>query len=374
MSKEIPDLKASGSEGKIHAAVYKGPTSPKYHDRNWSQIEKLLSRGNLSFDMALSRRLESMVKEGRTEATVLDIGSGEGGLMRSFLTDPEFCVNSKSILRSHPSIKLRFVGLTDAPVPSLHLTEKPLKADISGLDAGTLLLNERVTAQNFYYSMTKKQTLEQFLHSKSVESIDVALAIETLRYLSPRVFEEVITTVMRRMQSGGEFIATSFVESIPGFRGVSNEQLDIHAIPEGVSRKSMLEENTSQFTKGAIKRAQQEGDLDTEMQAFEQAAATYKRLGVLTGEDIQSVQENLDKDYRNKHLNPREKLFLLANITLSMGFNNLRKQKLDKLIEQKLGILNGLQDARIDVMVSKKDDIPRAFRIIKALRNPGTSL
>lgn len=353
-----------GSKKRVHTSLYNGPTSYTDHNRGVGQVETLFRELGNSFDSILTTRLEAAAQAGRSSVTVVDIGSGEGGMLRNFLTDPQVGEKSRSFLNQYPDFKLRMIGLTDSPDEAHHLTEKPLGEDESKLDDEARSINTRIDATNYYYSLTRLQTLDRFFQAQNIEFMDLALATASLRYLSPAVFEEVVKTAVGKLHPGGEFIATGFVGSHAGFAGSRNERLNVRNIPPGTSRKSMLYENNAEFPSGAINKGILSGVASQEQAAFGQAANTYKRLGVLADEEIAAEREAIKSDERYAGLTSRQELHLLANKTLSRGFTRLRERKDTERTKSKQAILESIED--VDrVYLGSNQDSPLSFVLTK---------
>lgn len=352
------------SERKPRAGLYKGPTSASFHDRDFRRIESILPEVTDSLDTMITRSLEAAQQAGRSHATMVDIGSGDGGLIRNLLSDPQAGFQAREFLRTHPDFTMRLIGLTDASEAKDHLRENPLNADTTQLDEENAAINTRIDAHNYFYSLTRTQTLNDFFQTQDIDTVDFAVAIESLRYMSPVVFEEVMQATLARMPSGAQFLATSFVGSHAGFTGSKNERLNVQHIPPGVSRKSLLYDNNNRSDRVAIQKGTLSGNQVAEQTAFDQAATTYQRLGVLTEEEITTEQQAIEADEHTRNLHPRQKFHMLANRTLSQGFDRLRSRKNTERTQRKLGILTSLEGIHVQPF-RPQNDLPSGFLITK---------
>jgi len=349
----------------VHVDLYHGPTKPDCLKRNIAEVDETLIETKRTFDSFLVEQLHLVFQAGRSEATFLDIGSGEGGLFISFLTDPNEGKESKAFLKDHLGFKLRMVGLTDSPSLETHLREKPVELG-EPADEESERLREQVIFSNVHYSLARTQTLEDFLGLQGIETIDLAFATQSLRYLGPRVFEEVIKTTAARLPKGGKFVAWGIAKTVPGFRGALNHDLNVQNIPTDVpTRKWMLSSLAYRNNNKAPGVDAISVDVtEAEKQALAQALETYKRLGVLTDVVIEGTRIALDRE--TKYFTEKEKFQMLARRLLSMGEFRLANRKSEYIKRIKLGILKDVVGVDLQILGSVESDLlPLGFVITK---------
>ncbi len=335
---ELPP--ATPPDTKAVTGLYLGPTEPKYFARGISSIDGLITETGESVDSLMLDRLKDAVVNGRSEVTVIDIGSGDGFMMKDLKEYNLQSLKLKAFLVDNPGLRLNVIGLTDSQEPNLQDTEKPIAIDYSKIDSLNQAINQQINVKNFYYTLSRTQSLEAFLDSHGINTVDLAFAIESLRYLGPKVFEEVVSTTISRIPQGGRFVGTGFTGSHPGYRGISSSAvLNIRNIPEGINRKAMLDlANKIEYFEAAKRKASQPGNAEEEEKALDEAINTLKRLDVLTDDEITEEEEKV----KERPLNERERFYYLGGQIMKIGLSKLRQREYQKLDDQKQHIIANL--------------------------------
>jgi hypothetical protein len=322
---------------RIHAGLYHGPDDERMR-RSVLGINGELAPTGREFDDFLVEQMELAFQAGRQQAVFLDIGSGTGELFASVLENLNMVRQSRAFLESHPRFKLRMIGLTDSPTPEDHLKKMPVEVLEAKLgDSSKRINREQIMVSNIFYSLARTQTLDAFLQLQGVEAIDLAMATQSLRYLGPKVFEEVLSTAVSKLPEGGKFIATGLTESIPGYIGAEGNEFNIpeESIHLTATRESFL------YWSGVEPGSGEASDLEAEQQAFEEACNTYKRIGVLTQERIKEIRQGID---RIVGVTPRAKFIWFAEDVLHEGFDKLKTKNRARITQQKRQIINGIKD------------------------------
>lgn len=328
----------------IYYGLYHGPEDKRMR-RDIALVNDELRGSGKKFDDFLVEQLNLAFDSGRPEAVLLDIGSGTGELFASFIQDHSMGKRSRAFLATHPDFKVRMIGLTDSPTPDRHLTQMPVEVLDGMLKDESKRLQEQVEIKNVYYSLARGQSLSGFLKTQGVETIDLALATQSLRYLGPKVFEEVLQTVVSMMPKGGKLVGAGVLESIPGYDGPCGDEFYIpeeFIHPDRATRKSML------YWKGIEPGAAEKSDPEAEKEALEAAWQTYKRLGVLTDERIEEVRQGLEETVG---ITDRTRFAWLAHTTLEEAFAKLKARKKAGIDSVKSQTLTEVKDVALQYFV-----------------------
>jgi hypothetical protein len=358
MPKESFGIPADATKRYVYYGLYHGPEDNRMR-RNIALVNDELKGSGKTLDDFLAEQLVSAFNAGRSEAVLLDIGSGTGELFASFIQDYSMGKKSRAFLRTNPQFKVQMIGLTDSPTASHHLKVMPIELLDGMLKEDSKRLQEQVEIRNVYYSLARGQSLNDFLKTQGIETIDLAVAIQSLRYLGPKVFEEVLQTVVSKMPRGGKLIASGVSESVPGYDGACGDEFYvpeklIH--PDRATRRSML------YWKGIEPGAAEKSDPEAEKEALEAAWQTYKRLGVLTDERIEEVRQSFEQ---TAGITDRARFAWLAHTTLEEAFvklksrqkinaTNVKSQKLMEVRDVVLQYFVPPKEGNIGIIVTKK--------------------
>ncbi len=374
----------------VVANIYRGPREPAKHNRGIRAVEYGFGELDLSFDGLTRLYLEKALMEGRTEVVGLDIGSGQGGLMRSFLENPTLGEGTRDLLRYHPELRLKLIGFTDAPSVDMHLKELPLNANPDLVDNQ----NGQISAANYAYTLTRWQTLKSFMDDKGIEGLDFILATKSLGFVSPVIFEETLHTGVDALVppgqgfdekfQGGMFIAYYFGGHLPWSWGSRNNGFRTNAGPMNLfkrhwtlvrrnnlpvidaapeSRFHYVSADTGEVVYGSMvdqyvavlnayidtplahevnkKDRILSKDPDEHRRLVERAWGFYKRLGVLSDQDIQLAQEKISSQLPAEH-GSIARFDLLAKRTLALAFRKYEVLKRRANLQEKRGIVEGI--------------------------------
>ncbi len=204
--------------GTPQTEVYRGTVLTQYHNRNITGYEKFWNKeatlGVGKFDTLLLQQFLHAEAQGRGNVTLVDIGSGSGGLMTSFLANlryagqtdlPEelqLAPEATRYLQTHPEMHLRMIGLTDAKAPFQFNTRTNL--------SNTWTRHPQVTAENVYFSLTKDQTYAEFLRENDIDETHLTVAVFSLPYFHPFLFRDTVETAITSLGEGGVFVGAPY--------------------------------------------------------------------------------------------------------------------------------------------------------------------
>jgi hypothetical protein len=327
----------------IRAAVYRGPTDRQRHDRGSEHFRAERMPDDKNFDERLCEQLERVQAEGRSELILLDIGSGDGGLFRKFLERPWENNLSRGFMYDNPNFRIRMVGMTDSPSPEAINTQKSVVPNETGLDDDDLDINRRIKVENIYWSLTRTQTLADFLQANQVGSVDLVTATESLRYLSVPVFTEVVRTTWDRLSPGGQFVAQGLSRSEPGIKygGIESGFWETEASERDETLwKKLLRDNVNdRGTMAAVVYPPPFETFEEGREALDRAVEKYKSMGVLTDEEVKTLALELENRPEYQKASPNQRIMARANRILSTGFSRLRSRRDKEMNDGKLKAL-----------------------------------
>jgi len=153
-----------------------------------------------TFDKLVSAQVEKTIGSQRDKVVVVDLGSGDGTLFYDAINDQvsgSEMTRTRELLSQNPNMKVRMVGLDDAP------SEEVFLKGISIQDYDGCHTFSQVTAENVYYSLTRNQTLGKFLESLKIPKVDLILGTSFFQSLEPVLFEQVLRDAVKALRSGG---------------------------------------------------------------------------------------------------------------------------------------------------------------------------
>ncbi len=338
---------------KIWAAQYQGPTSPEYHSRSIMDIDDGLmeftdGKNTVAFDYLMASGMKRAKLMGRKEFTLLDIGSGDGGIFQDFLSTPLIAEDSRAFLAQNPDFKVLFIGITDSPDTKSHNTYKSFEIDQLRLSDEDKRINSQVEVRNMHWSLTRTQSLADFLDANAIGSVDLAMATESLRYVSTRVFKDTVETVVQRLVIGGRFVCQGFTGTEPGFSSRKDNYFKVTPYSEkdptvwkrllrtlGTDRE--LEDEYPDLTKQQL----QEG--------LDRAIGVYVRLGLLDQEEVEHDIRFVEANPLNNLISPLDIIRAKAALMLSKGFNRLYIKNRQQARLDKNGVLDSFDQSQVAV-------------------------
>lgn len=355
--------------------IYKGYLGGAVEDRNTTfysiDINGFSSeqRPKISIDHVISSAIEAAIAHGRDEVVIFDFGCGRGDFFKSIIKGGENDIlrQTTEMIRNHPNLRVKLLGLTDVTgLQARRMSDQELAN-------GTDLKNPEAEPKNLsahidYYGVTAAQTLEKYLDSKGITTIDVAFAVQSLPYLPANNFEAVLETIIARLRPGiGTFASGPYASQVPGFfeeyTPYNYHDEDFHfsnlikKTPDRPSLQSTLREKGKRFTKP-------DADIHQEVALLQAAFEKYKELGVLSQEKI---DENIDRllplatrglnRVTNQHpkleqllgnKNDRTNLETIATALLSRAEHGLGEKRREQLREKKKAVLARLKTKHKD--------------------------
>lgn len=324
--------------GRIIAHTYKGPTEPHKHNRGVREFESWFAdiandftNGHGIMDGLLVYYARKAEEAGRYKITVLDLGSGAGGLSTSLKLDPAIIPQTRAFLWSQPDFQINIVGLTDSPTVEMHSKELPLKADDSQLGLVDQAVNRQIFVSNFAYTLSRTQTLECFLQERGIRGLDMIFAIKSLRYLPRVIFEEAVKTGVNFLIPEGRFLAYHYACNVPGYAGAKDTGFNTNADPNTPRGKEVhkfvefLNANTPDFS--ATEVLQRVGaDYKKYREYVTRAFKLYSKLGVLKNIMIKFIEEEAGKGLPVT-ATAADKQHMIEYVILSLCYTKLQAQR-----------------------------------------------
>lgn len=298
---------------RIIVHTYRGPTGPEKHNRGVRSFEGWFRKIADGYDdplylpSSIRRRgvmdgllvyyARKALEEGRSKITVLDLGSGAGGLSTSLKSDPAIVPQTRAFLWNHPDFHVDIVGLTDAPSEEMFLKELPLKVNNSRLGLVDQTVNKQISIRNVAYTLTRAQTLKDFLQAQGITELDIVFAIKSLRYLPRVIFEETIQSGVNFLVPEGRFLAYHYARNVPGYAGARDTGFNTNADPATPRGKEVynfvefLNFNTPDVPfKEVLARVKADREYRNHLK---RALRLYRKLGVLRSIDFGFVEQQV---------------------------------------------------------------------------------
>ncbi len=216
----------------VETNVYRGLTSPSTISRELYECETSWNSGELrpgKFDQFLATQLELAAAQGRSTVNVLDLGCGTGALIKNIVNDKidedrQRIAASRRILSANPGLRIRIIGLTDAPSDGKYLKSE---AVVPSPYVVPLPTNDQINAEIVYFSITANQTIGQFAEATGLDNIDLVVSTGFLLYLGDMdVYKKTIQDVAKRLRpSGGRFLGADYAGWISP-EAASREQVE----------------------------------------------------------------------------------------------------------------------------------------------------
>lgn len=332
--------------GRIIAHIYRGPTEPEKHNRGVRSFEGWFRKIADGYDdplylpSSIRRRgvmdgllvyyARKALEEGRSKITVLDLGSGAGGLSTSLKSDPAIVPQTRAFLWNHPDFHVDIVGLTDAPSEEMFLKELPLKINNSRLGLVDQTVNKQISIRNVACTLTRVQTLKDFLQVQGITELDIIFAIKSLRYLPRVIFEETIQSGVNFLVPEGRFLAYHYARNVPGYAGARDTGFNTNADPATPRGKEVynfvefLNFNTPDVPfKEVLERVKADREYRNHLK---RALRLYAKLGVLKGIVIEFVEREV-KESLPQTAKAADKQHIIDYGILSLCYTRLQAQR-----------------------------------------------
>jgi len=335
---------------RIFSKQYQGPTEEASHNRGVDRFEQIFGTLGLDFDEVITLQLEKAVAYGESEVVVLDVGSGDAGIFREFLTDPDANVITREFLEAHQDVSLKLIGLTDALSPDAFFTEKPLHLKQQSLPL------DQVQAHNYYYTLTRNQDLAHFLEKLGVSQLNMMLAIQSFRYMNGRAFKEVLSTALAKMPVGGQILIDGYFGSLPGFKGTWGDKgLDVHNRPENPSLGRYINEYTRTMPNWAAAERSTYPDRPQRLQLAQKAWQLFERISKRNAypffqqSDVDTARAPVENELNllSHHYSDPEKEELVIAATIHKALLHLAQAKKSRDRDRKLQVMANLPNVRI---------------------------
>lgn len=341
--------------GRIIAHTYKGPTEPHKHNRGVREFESWFAdiandftNGHGIMDGLLVYYARKAEEAGRYKITVLDLGSGAGGLSTSLKLDPAIVPQTRAFLWSQPDFQINIVGLTDSPSAEMHSKELPLKVDDSGLSLMNKTVNQQISVSNFAYTLSRTQTLECFLQERGIRRLDMIFAIKSLRYLPGIIFKEAVQTGVNFLVPEGRFLAYHYARNVPGYVGAKDTGFNTNADPNTPRGKEVhrfvefLNANTPDFSAvEVLERVKADREYRSHLI---RSLRLYSKLGVLKNIMIKFIEGETGKGLPVT-ATAADKQHMIEYAILSLCYAKLQAQRRLRDYEVKSDFLRKLSGA-----------------------------
>lgn len=368
--RDIQDDRETGSQSvsgrpDVKLNLYKGPGKDALQ-RGIKKYESYLrlEGGIVDVKDLFVSTLEAARAAKRDMVTIFDFGCGEGNMIKELAEDPEIM----RVVQQYPDIQVSVVGLTD----SAQLPDQP--TDEEKINGRNIVLPEdapeNISGRIDFYAVTAARTLKQYFEKKGIESIDLAFAVQSLRYLPAKNFDEVVTTIADKLVPSGRMLASHF--SNPPYPS-NGDYLSIQVRSTGSSPKTEASFFDRMTKQGDRLEFGSEEEVVQELAELQQALEYFRDKGVVSQARIDDTFDKLipEETRLSNHqdsLHPqssqivvrpvghhtrrdlRKIVYLLENVEGSFA-----KSRYDTREEQKRAVLTRLS-TRPGVTVTAPDD------------------
>jgi hypothetical protein len=225
-------------------------------------------------------------------------------------------------------------------------TEKPLVIKAKFMTRATCLINKRIDARNYYWSLSGRQKLSDFLDVRDVPKLDLVYATHSLMYFHPLLFREVMETIVSRMNPGAQMVCLPIIGGDPGgfMNGGFDNRSDVQSSGNKQrSWKDLMRECVIEPEGGhnALMESWSSLSRSELLNEFNTVKELYNKLGVLTDKEI---AENFNP-WLFEADEKRFKSFVYE--VLERGFVKLKRKRLVEVAEKKEKIIDSLQNVDI---------------------------
>lgn len=346
-----------GEQGNVSVNLFRPVLNPCFTRRGIEQVDawnwRVWDREGkpVRFDDFFESQLQRLKEKGERELVFFDLGSGEGNLLSDLLTESPFFRKSRIFLINNPDFTIKAIGLTDAPTVGDFNKEKPLISSGTISDIGGLV-NKRIDAHNYYWSLSVRQKLSDFLDNKNIDKLDLIYATESLGYFSPLLFKEVMETIVLRMKSGSKMVASSVSTSNHlGFVNGKFDRFSDMSNDHQRSWKDLMRECVEKPEGGSDEMIKSLAEIDhLELQKeFDEVKGIYIKLGALTEHEIAASSYYFSQMSRGLNSEEKEEIFRKSVYeVLKRGFLNLENKSRIKDGDKKERVLDSLSDVNIE--------------------------
>ncbi|HVT01659.1 MAG TPA: hypothetical protein VHE53_05545 [Patescibacteria group bacterium] len=201
---------------------YEGPEDPTTFQRGIRECEAVWNSNRElrigTLDDLLANQLNLALEQGRNLVKVLDMGSGDGSLMRSAVNDridssgKSILNASRGILAQNPDMRIRIVGFTDARKTDDFMKREPITLSPYTIPLTTTY---QISAENVHYSVTLKQPVTTLLETLDFQEIDLVLATEFFNHLKDdSLFGTTLNQAVDTLRAhGGKLVSSSYSKS-----------------------------------------------------------------------------------------------------------------------------------------------------------------
>lgn len=158
-------------------------------------------------DNLISVQIEKLARQGIKKFHLLDVGSGNGQLLRSLVCGQDLPLVGQ-MLSLFPQMEILAEGITAADSNEDHLTNEEITSenDVPGYP------RDRVKAVNHLLMLTTKQRITEVI----TEPVDVVMATVSLCYMGPEAFKQTVNDCIDILKPGGEMVAVGYLAQMPG--------------------------------------------------------------------------------------------------------------------------------------------------------------
>ncbi len=221
------------AEKPIQTGAYHGSGGPNAA-RTLGEIsvmlltEERLAEPVGTVDQLLADQVRNAVFQGRNSVTLLDLGSGEGQMLRDIIGHPEQMpqtVEALKYAKAHQinDFSIKLVGLTDTSgIANRPSTSGTVFTTTAQIPQG---INYPTTAVNYGYAIVNGQSLTQFLEQNHIAKLDLVLATQSMMYLKPHLFRSTLSDIAEALTPGGRCVIIGYKH----FGGDSLSKSDLSA-------------------------------------------------------------------------------------------------------------------------------------------------
>ena len=203
----------------VELGIYRGALEERFLGRPLSKVndfytnrETLPFNPIVSIDQLVADQIYKAQRLNRNSITVLDLGSGEGQLLRDILAFPEQMPATVGALN-----KLKAMGINDFKINLIGLTDTEGLSTAPSVE-GTVYQADTKTASDFYptqavnyaYAITDTQSLKRFLERNYIGKLDLIIATEVMMYFKPKLFERTLRDIADALSPGGRCVISGY--------------------------------------------------------------------------------------------------------------------------------------------------------------------
>ncbi len=317
--------------------IYYGPNTTRTAEQYASEWR---STGLGTIDDLILEQLQIADTSGRQVVRLLDIGSERfATALRGLVRNPKDLPQSRQFMQTHSSLSLDLIGLTDTS---------------SNFEFGTPVFVQDSTDPNFDaslritpYTLSAKQSLNDFLNQQGKRDIQIATAIWSLAYMGPNTFSEVLSNVSQALTQNGLFVGVGYAEAVAGLG--FNVIFDLYPELAYLQRKNSLL-TPSNWRDILGKSEKQPIELDNQRLAetkvtLSQSISTLLRTNIINSSVARQLEESI---WTSSGIND----LALVGSELQIPLFELWKKKFSLLKEKKDAKIRSLTENSNDIIVT----------------------